>query len=242
MIIKCCLVFFLIWFHVNLYANKLSIGLSSGLGSYSHVEMKELQNQLFRHTRSFIPGLKMMEQFPGYYNFSGWIEAKISRHSIGYHYAHLYSGARNNVSDYSGIYNLDMLIGSNRHSASYKFWFLDKPQAMTLSAFTFARFGRTYTKLHLKEELEVYNLKKEEYDYWYTAEGKFLELGVGSVFKIFRFLEFNMTFGYDIDFSKDFRELDQSRKYLTNIYGNNISPDWSGLRLTVGVNLLLDIQ
>lgn len=239
---KFCLVVLLFCFPGYLYSNKISIGLSSGIGSYSLVEMKELQNQLYRHTRSFIPGLKMMEQFPGYYNYSGWIEAKIARHSIGYNYAHLYTGARNNVSDYSGIYNLDMLIKCNRHSASYKFWFLDNPQAMTLSAFTFARFGSTYTKLHLKEELEIYNLEKDEYDRRYSAQGKYIEVGVGCVFKIFRFLEYAMTFGYDIDFSKDFKEINQSRNYLQDINRKNISPDWSGLRLAMGINLLLDIN
>jgi hypothetical protein len=236
------LVVFIFCLHANLCANKFNIGFSTGIGRYSLVEMKELQNQLFSHTQRYIPGLEMTDQFPGYHNFSGWIEVKIDRHSIGYNYAHLFTGARNNVSDYSGRYNLDLFIECNRHSASYKFWILDNPQAWTLSAFAFARLGITHSRLDLKENFEIYNLKKEETKYRYAAAGKFLELGVGSVFKIFSFLEYNVTFGYDIDFSKDFRELDLSRKYLQDNRKNNISPDWSGIRFTMGLSFLLGIN
>jgi hypothetical protein len=232
--------FIIIFTYDNTNANQLRLGFSPGVGSYSLTEMKDLQISIFNNTRREISGLKQLEDFPGYYNFSVWMDIKFKNHSLGLNYTRLSTGARNSVSDYSGRYNFDMLLGSDRLLAFHKYWFYYKPEISPLHGFTYIKFGYSGSLLKMKEELKILDLDKYESNHTFSSRGKVLEFGLGGAFRIFSFLEYNMTIGYDIDFSQDLKDAQNPDNYLKDISGNNISPNWSGFRFTMGLNLMLD--
>jgi hypothetical protein len=222
------------------YANQFRIGFSPGAGSYSQTELKNLQRSLLIYSQRQVSGVKQLEEFPGYYNYSAWMEVKFKNHSLGITFSRLSTGARNSVSDYSGRYSFDMLLYSNRYGGLYKYWFYYKPEISSFHGFTYAKYGTTHSRLHMKEELEIYDVEPYKTDYHFSASGRSFEVGLGMVYRIFSFLESNVTLGYDIDRAKDLKDVKDFQGFLKDSRGNNISTDWTGVRFTVGLNFVLD--
>jgi len=221
-------------------ANQIKVGFSPGFGNYSLSDIKEYQEKIYFYSRRQLKDLKELEQFPDYFNLSAWMEVKHKRHSIGLNYTNLYTGARHTVSDYSGRYAFDMLLTAHRHSACYKYWFYEKPGLNQVLGFTYLKYGNTYSKLQVSEILEIHDLGKKEHNKYYSAGGRFVELGLGYVFQPLRFLEYSITLGYDKDFSKELKDVEVHESYLRNFRGQKIGPNWSGIRLTVGINISID--
>jgi hypothetical protein len=233
------LIIFLSLFNI-VNAKDIKVGFSPGYGNYSLSEIKEYQEQVYFFTRRQLTGMKMLDQFPDYFNFSAWLEIKVKRHSIGLNYTSLFTGARHTVSDYSGSYTFDMHLNAQRNSAYYKYYFYEKPGISPSLGFTYLKYGKTYSKLKVNEILEIYDLGENEVNYDYSAGGRFLEFGFGYVFQALRFLEYSITLGYDKDFSKEFKDVKKAGSFLLNFKGQQVAPNWSGIRLTVGINISID--
>jgi len=235
------LLVFIVFFPVNAKANQFKLGILGGYGTYALTDLKVFQNETLDNISTLLPDLKMVDQFPDYYNIGVRGEIRHKRHSFGVDYTNLFTGARISLADYSGSYNLDFLVSNRRLTGFYQFWFLTSPKPFYLETFAYTKFGRSFTNLTTIERLEVNNIENFEESYRYFARSRVFELGIGGAFRIFRLIELNLSIGYDFDFPENFKSAGDKINYQMRARLESIKPDWSGIRIRTGINILLNI-
>lgn len=199
------------------FGQSFRISYESGYGLYNMADLKQQQQAFIRN--STMP-IKSVEEFPGYFNHLVSVDYYLDKDILfGINAAYLTTGGRNSLSDYSGEYNLDMILAAYQYGIESEY-----NLALNNKLYLFSNFklGIINSKLKIHESLIVYNTDSNVSNQILTQSNFFMEPNFGLSYKIAKKLFARTTVGLNIDTSLI------SKKLL----------DWSGLRTRIGVSYL----
>jgi hypothetical protein len=215
----------------QLNPEKIKLGVTAGYAFYDQKDLKDINREIIAQ----LPfEARIIDNFEPVFYFGGYVQYELSnRFSLGPNYEYHYTGSRLGIKDYSGTYSFDQYV--NAHQIGLKF---------NYSLMSFQRFifetqlggGACFTDWRMDTNLEIgedgeypeSQLEKLKGHSWYVSPG--LNFGYRLISQVT--LTGSATYSFDIA---------RKYKYLKNKNVNVInSPDWSGFKLSVGIEFNLD--
>ncbi|HNX56395.1 MAG TPA: TonB-dependent receptor [Prolixibacteraceae bacterium] len=203
--------------------SKLRFGITGGFGTFSQSDLKSL-NQTVMDQLPF--DAKIVDEFEPNFNFGGYTQYQLfNRFWLGPEYRYYYTGSRLGQKDYSGVYSFDQYLHS--HTVGLKMGYV----VAEIDRFSFqfqVNSGVGFTKWKMDSKLKIGEESENQIDNlkgfsWYALPSFAVN------YKIFDNLSLVGSAGYSIDLIKKCKyEANSDIKIVKN-------PDWSGLRLTLGL-------
>lgn len=224
---KYILLYLFIFFGPQVFSQRLSLTFQGGYSTFSMSSLKSFQQRKLNETPYFE---KAVVSFPGNLTFCESIEASIGkRNYIGFSISYFSSGGRNNLKDYSGEYNMDMLMSGYRIGLLYRNVQQLKNRFNFYSQF---QYGFITSELIIKESLILNNFNSEESKNSFFCIVPFLEPMLGILYDINNNLTIDLGIGYELDIEK---ELTDNTRRL-----NDVNVNWSGVRTLLGLKVKLN--
>lgn len=206
---------------------KFRFGISGGYATFNHSDLKSI-NQSAIDQLPF--EAKIIDEFEPNFNFGAYTQNQLfPRFWIGPEYHYYFSGSRVGQKDYSGVYSFDQYVHS--HAIGLKIGYvLTEVDRFSLQFQLSSGFGLTKWKMDSKliigenSENQIDELKGFG---WY-----FLPSFVAN-YRIIKGISFVGSAGYTLDLVRNYKYEAKSGYKITQM------PDWSGLRLSVGVEFEL---
>lgn len=203
--------------------SKFRFGISGGFGTFNHSDLKSL-NQTAIDQLPF--DAKIIDEFEPNFNFGAYTQYQLfHRFWIGPEYRYYYTGSRLGQKDYSGVYSFDQYLHS--HTIGLKIGYV----LTEIDRFSFQfqlNSGVGFTEWKMDSKLTISENSKGQIDKlkgfcWYALPSFVVN------YKIFQGFSLVGSAGYSIDLVKKYKyETNSDIKIVKN-------PDWSGLRLTLGL-------
>ena len=220
------IILLLVNFHF-LYSQDIKISVSAGYGTYSLETLKDFQeqNQLF--------DAKSVIAFPNNIYYSGAFEYFLNENNlVGLNLMYLYTGGRNNVSDYSGKYTLDMQVHAYRIGGSYKakvFENVGKSLQMHLGM----NIGLILSEFNATESIDLNQIGSDSQSFSFKRTAPFAEPVVGLSYLLGKGFYANYSLGYEFNVN---HEIKWFESYNSK---DGMRTDWSGLRMSLGISFVL---
>jgi hypothetical protein len=208
---------------MQVYTQGWSFEYSCGYGSQVD-DLKAIQN-LIRTSNNY--GLKITDSFSGYITHTVALGYFTGYHHFGSNISYLTTGGRLNRADYSGFYNIDMIMNGYRLGAFYRYYI--NTRFSPLNVYLQISPGVLFSNLRLEEEVRIYDEFAKESN---TLEGvgMYIEPTIGATYSLTNWLRFSLSGGYEFDFFHTLKSSDQNAQIKAN---------WKGLRLYVGLVFIL---
>lgn len=204
------------------FTQGITLEYATGYGKFQLNDIRSLQKSMVGTL-----DVKITDDFPGYITNSLSLGYSIGAHHFGGNFAYFTTGGRLNRTDYSGYFNIDMLVKAYRFGAFYRKYLnagLDP-----LKFYIQLSPGFVNSELLVIEKLKVYTFSEEETSFL-SGKGLYIEPSIGASLKITKFLQLNLSGGYQFDFPGLMIYKQQPTEILTN---------WEGIRLNGGLTLIL---
>lgn len=211
-------------------SGQFRISYSLGYGEYEMSDMQKLLNASLSAVQIELPpGVRIVDNFPGYATHTIDATYHINRHEFGLKATYMPTGGKIAYSDYSGEYYEKLTLNGYRLGALYRFNFLNTH----LSGLPFSLFGElspavTFTSLKYDVLLSMpdYDINESNTDDVIGTDetGYSVQPLVGGQLFVISNLFVQLSAGYDFEFG--------AKLSTTN---NMLRADWSGLRVNVGV-------
>lgn len=221
---------FFFWTH-NLMAQESSIVLRWGLSTFSMKEQRNLQDD-FRQVNRAIP-FKAVHTFPIYYNFGAALAIKTSdKSAIGFWYEYNSTGGRLHYKDYSGYAFFDQTLNSSQFGGFYQY-------ALTASGKWSILATGHLSVVFTNEKVDfAINIGPETEAESYGFKSSHLGIRPGILFqRKLNLVLFQCGMGYDLQTRGKLTTQDDL--YLTDSNGSEISAQWDGLRVFLGLGITL---
>jgi len=203
--------------------SKIRFGISGGFGTFNQSDLKSINQDGMKQ----LPfDAKIIEEFEPGFNFGGYTQYQLfNRFWIGTEYRYYYTGSRLGQKDYSGVYSFDQYL--NCLTVGLKMDY----ELAEIDRFSFQvqlNSGAGFNRWKMDSQLTIGEDSENQIDKlkgfsWYALPS------IAVNCKIFQGFSFVGSAGYSLDFFKNY-------KYGANSDIKIIkSPDWSGLRLTLGI-------
>lgn len=210
---------------------KIKLGGIAGYAFYEQHDLKEVNREILAQ----LPfEARIIDNFEPVFYVGGYVQYELfNRFFLGPKYEYHYSGSRLGTKDYSGIYSFDQYI--NAHQVGLKF---------NYSFVSFQRFifesqlggGACFTDWRLDTNLEVgeegeyseHQLEKFKGYSWYISPG--LNFGYRLVSQV----TLTGSASYSFDIAGKYKYLKNKNFDVVN------SPDWSGFKVSVGIEFNLN--
>lgn len=216
---------------------QLSVVYSAGIGTYNLGDLKNFQDELLRAVPQ-LP-LKKVNAFPPYLYFDGMVETGLGNKIILGIGAGFYStGARNNLSDYSGAYSFTIPVKSWKAGLNMKFGNHD------MSSNKFAVLpglgtGIRLANVNLNEEVMIYGMDPFIDSQELLARSFYIEASLTFRFRIRDKLHGFFLTGWEQDKESKLFAAGQDDRWLVSNNGNTVHCSMSGIRCSLG--LVFDI-
>jgi hypothetical protein len=223
----------LLGFVVN--AQKTRTHLSGGYGFYQLNSYKEFQNGLITENIPF-KGIKAVDRFPNHYN---WMIAQEyifnPYHSASLEFSYLYTGGRNHLADYSGLYELNMQASSYKLGLSYSSYSDGIFGTSRLKGFLRLRAGMTRSYFGMNEKIDIYEVDQQSMDINFFSNSVYMEFGPGLVYELTPNLSFHFAAGYELERDAKLKGIENKNLILINQNNSYVRTNWSGFRLHAGI-------
>lgn len=219
----------------QLFCQQWNVRFDAGYGLYKLNEIKDFQLNLRDYYSTL--GVMALEKFPDNLFYALSADYNLNKKdAIGIAGSYYSTGGRNHVKDYSGEYKLDLLL--NCFSLGFRY------RGMVCNFnkyFIFAQLesGMHFSTLTMDERLTVSKETLIGNNYTFISNNFYGEPSLGFSYSYSEKINFNLSLGYEYDFKGNFHEIDDRNAILTNLKGDNVHVDWSGLRTSLGVSFLL---
>lgn len=222
------LVFAFVFILVSLNAkSQIELEISGGYGFYNLDDLKSLQTSAL--SAIGLPNIKSVETFPDHVFYSLLVGYSIdNKNNIGGKFSYLTTGGRNHLSDYSGEYKLDMILNGYKIGFEYRHLFLSGKK---FEAGLQCDGGVIISRLKINEYLKVTDKYLTDTDSKMKNTGFFVEPSVRASYEILKNIKLCFNGGYEFDFRNKLRLNDEK---------TNVSADWSGVRLSLGIAYCFD--
>ncbi len=202
---------------------KFRFGISGGFGTFNQGDPKSL-NQTAIDQLPF--DAKIIDEFEPNFNFGGYTQYQLfNRFWVGPEYRYYYTGSRLGQKDYSGVYTFDQYL--HTHTVGFKMGYV----LAEIDRFSFLiqlNSGVGFTKWKMESKLTLSGNSDSEIDKlkgfsWYALPSFVAN------YRMFWGFSLVGSAGYSLDLVKKYKyEANSDIKIEKN-------PDWSGLRLTLGL-------
>ncbi len=225
------ILFILLIGSLPLHAQESAITFRWGISTFGMKEQRRLQSD-FKTNNPTLPW-KVVHSFPVYYNFGGNLSIKVSqKSSLGVWYEYNSTGGRLHYKDYSGFVYFDQVLRSSQIGAHWQH-LLKGSQQWSLM-FT-NHVSVVFTKEVVDFAIQIGSDNETE---TLTLTSKHLGIRPGLLLqrKLGSFL-FQSALGYEFQTRGQLTSDDD--RYLIDNNGDKVTAQWDGLRLTLGVGILL---
>ena len=203
--------------------SKYRFGISCGFGTFNQGDPKSLNQDAIDQ----LPfDAKIIDEFEPNFNFGGYAQYQLfKRFWVGPEYRYYYTGSRLGQRDYSGVYSFDQYL--HAHAIGLKMGYV----VAEIDRFSFQiqlNSGMGFTKWKMDSKMTISYNTESQIDKlkgfgWYSLPS------FAANYEIFQGLSLVGTAGYSLDLVKKYKyEENSDIKIVKN-------PDWSGLRLTLGL-------
>ena len=203
---------------LSLYCSGQTIRISyePGYGFYSLKNLKSTQKTMAMQVNG-LP-VKAIVQFPDYITQGASIGCYLDKNNIvGINASYLTTGGRNYLSDYSGVYKLDMILNGYQLGIESEHIFnLDNKFDLNANF----KLGVIQSNLDISEYLEIYNVDHTTSSDQITQTNFFLEPNLSLSYPIRNDIAIKFGVGYNLN---------------TSTFNNELI-DWSGLRTRIGIS------
>ena len=218
----------------NIFSQRLSLALESGIGYYRMSDLKVFNSNLI----GVLPfDASVTDDFPPFWYFKFPLQYSFRKFvSAGIVYSTLSTGSRVAVSDYSGEFRLDMQLHGEEYGIIAEIFYPVKNLKFAFAS----EIGLLKTHLNLHEYLRISTETSEIY-YSFRADSWYYEPAIKATYRI-RFLEAGLHAGYQFDFKRE--EFSPISHYYDLIIAENrnAKPDWSGFRVGASAAFVLDLS
>ncbi len=222
---------------IHLWSQNLSFDLNAGYGTYYMKSLKDYQ--LVMKDLVPLPDIEAVESFPGYVYYSGSVRLRLNgRNSLGIDGAYITTGARNNVADYSGEYNFDMILNGCRLGLQYQNVAYKKGK---LEIYSQLKAGILFSTLRMEMLLDLYIIDPYTSHQFFRSISFFGEPSLGIRYRIINGLSTGLSLGYQLDSNGKLHEKGNKELYLLKGYNEYAYVNWSGLRVSIGLTYDLDL-
>lgn len=228
---KIIILFFglMVCFSPGIEGQEISVGMTTGLGTYSMTDMKELNSAIFPEFDA-----RLVSDFPPYVFFQPALKFSWIRFSLGLEYSYQSTGSRISAKDYSGEYRFDMMVHSNNAGLALG-WELIRKNKGRISAGI--KGGFAFSGLELNYYLELINSVKYDNSNYLKATHYYFEPCLEFDYFIIQKLSIGLQGGYYFDIGNNPYKTDFT---LTNPdKGISVGPDWKGLRIGIAISYTL---
>lgn len=202
-----------------IYGQSVRISYDLGSGSYNLGRVRSLQAEALREAR--VLDAKAVVQFPDYINHTVSLGLYLDKNNIfGINVAYLTTGGRNQVSDYTGEYKLDMIVNGYQYGIESEHIF-NLNSRFDLS--TNFKLGVIKSTLDVSEYLVIYNLDSRTTTDNYSETNYFLEPNLDLSYKIMNGIALKLGLGFNLN---------------TTGFDHKMI-DWSGVRTRAGISYSL---
>lgn len=203
--------------------SKFRFGISGGFGTFNQSDPKSLN----RDAIDQLPfDAKIIDEFEPNFNFGGYTQYQLfHRFWVGPEYHYYYTGSRLGQKDYSGVYSFDQYL--HAHTVGLKMGYV----LTEISRFSLQlqlNSGVGFTKWKMDSKMTLSGNSDSQIDKlkgfsWYALPSFVAN------YKLFQGFSLVGSAGYSLDLVKKYKyEANSEIKIIKN-------PDWSGLRLTLGL-------
>jgi len=226
------LLFFALFPIAAVNAQNSFVAFKVGAGSYSMGTQKLYQEE-FRKD-SGLP-LKVVDKFPIFPSFGLSMAVKTSRmSSLGLSFEYHSTGGRLDYRDYSGYAKFDQLLNSTQLGLLFQYQITDSEK---WPVFLTGYVAKVSTHNSMKSEISLgSNLKSQTLELLSTNYS--FRPGVMVQRKIETFI-LQGFFGYEIQTHGGLHQEDNQNLFLATKSGVPVTAEWDGLRISVGIGLLL---
>jgi len=210
-----------------------SLSYCGGYCTYQLKDIKQFQTDLLPYYT--IP-VKIIEKFPDYYFNLIQLEYGINSMSyFGITWNNLSTGGRNHVSDYSGEYKLDLMLKAHKIGIYFRHNIIQKEK---FEMYAGLKSGFIFSEFEIDETFRINNVDTLHSNDIFTSKTFFGEPFTGIKFYPKKRLALCLNLGYEWNIESELKS-GEDDKQLRNIRNKIIFLDWSGIRISGGVSVLL---
>lgn len=216
-------------------SQQISLGLQSGIGTYSMDELKKINN-------SVLDGMpfdaEMVADFPPYLYFRPFVMTRRKGLNLGLNFTYQSTGSRVSSKDYSGEYRFDMVTNSFGPGA---FCEIDLNPYSELRLTGYTSLGLMFSELTVTENLTVLDNPLIDESYRFKAKYVYAEPGLKLSYPV-GFMVIGINAGYMITLKGlQYSLAENSDYYLqSSASGDPVKPEWNGFRLGLSVVFALN--
>ena len=212
----------------SVYAQKVAFEYTLGYGSYQLHDVEEFQRKM---VNSIPIALTKNSFFPNYWIHSGTVGYISGQHYPGVNLSFLSTGSRMTTADYSGSYELDLILRGIRLGGFYRYYINSIDINKSPHFFVQISSGVLFSHMDIKEKLNVGRYTNNERLHIYS-KGTYVEPSVGISHFFTNWLSSSFLCGYEFDFGGTLKHEGQELQ-------PKVKMKWNGIRtyLTVSVYL-----
>jgi hypothetical protein len=216
----------------NLFAQNITIDLQSGIGNYRMSSMEKFNTSI---TLPF--ATKVVSNFPSRSYIKPSLYFSFNNHAVGATYSFQSTGSRISRVDYSGNYNIDMIVNAHSIGLLYK-GRLAKQKWVDINLKS--EIGVVLSDLTIKENLSISSQQLINSNEKFNSFNYYIQPGLNVSRSIKRFV-----IGLDIAYylqvgSIGFHHAESRHTKLVNPDSDEeVYPNWSGFRLGISVGARL---
>ena len=203
----------------SLHSQTIRLTYETGYGIYGLDNLKKYQESL-THQINGLP-VKMIAQFPDYFNHSASIGFYLDKNVIfGLNASFLSTGGRNDISDYSGEYKLDMLLQGYQFGMESEYIYnIDSKWDINFNI----KMGIVSSTININESITIYDLDSITNTQSVNQEGVFIEPNINLSYTIYKGIAVKAGLGFNLN--------------TVSFQGSML--DWTGIRPRLGVSYSL---
>lgn len=220
----------LLFYISPIFSQQVKIGFQSGIGKYEMTDLKEINTQILENSK--IIGSKLTSNYPQYYYYKPSLVLSYKTLSFGLTYSQQSTGSRISVKDYSGEYRFDSKVKSHGLGITSEICIIPANR-LKLSMYT--ELGILSIKVNIVDYFQVFEENIFDSNTDYTSKNYYFEPGLKLSYLIY-IVGIEINLGYCYQFGKSALQV---KNTTLAPYGNDIQPNWSGLR--AGMSLYFDI-
>jgi hypothetical protein len=217
----------------GIYPQQLSIGFSTGVGTYSMSELKSLNEALQPDFDA-----KLVTDFPAWFYYKPSFRIRFEKLTLGLTYTYQSTGSRISAKDYSGEYRFDMKVHSNNPGI---YLALDIYTQNKSRLSVYAEPGLSFSSLEINQYLYLLGSVINEHTISFEALNFYLLPGIDYSCSFFPSFTATVNLGYYIQAGKqDFhKDGDKDWELVNPVTHESIKPQWGGIRF--GITLMYNI-
>ncbi|MFA5046651.1 MAG: hypothetical protein WC542_12060 [Paludibacter sp.] len=201
------------------YSQTIRLTYETGYGIYGLDNLKRYQESLTHQVNEL--AVKMIAQFPDYFNHSASIGFYLDKNVIfGFNTSFLSTGGRNQISDYSGEYKLDMLLHAYQFGIESEYIYnVDSKWDMNFNI----KMGIVSSTININESVTIYDLDSITNTQSVHQGGVFIEPNINLSYNIYKGIALKAGLGLNLN--------------TATFQGSML--DWTGIRPRLGISYSL---